>query len=470
MESPKSEKYFKIGRGANMEKNINGERIIIPDRSLQDIVNDKPADYTPESITGIIKDAIIDNDLIIARKGLSKEDKDAGYFDLECKLSFVIPYFYGEFQVEGKKIDGKIERNPESLSKDAALHYVMYECGYLLKKYLPKRTSPEFKEKYPFIMQVLNYGKEMTKVLDVLESERLSPKITKDFLPYYQNGGSNDLMNNVIGASKKATSDLTGKKHSFKYQLTKDEEGLITLDFNNLTDFTRKKAPAITDGHKKVFFYASYLLNNCNDPYNVFFNYNDFLELKGIAPNKENRSKLKDQLKELNCLYWNIRDKKGTWKGNVRLFSIDKSTSKGAFLRFGEWVDEDFTKTFALIDKKAYSYNEPKAAIGGAFTISQKLALDIFLNWNNPKRNKDGVFSIKVEKFTSLLGFPDDVYSKRGFSYVKDKLEGYLDEISKDEGLMWQYRDGNHNSKDEFINDFIEYRHDKLLKIYEKKE
>ncbi|HDR5128344.1 TPA: hypothetical protein QCR92_005765, partial [Bacillus anthracis] len=104
----------------------------------------------------------------------------------------------------------------------------------------------------------------MTKVLDELESTRLSPKVAKDFLPYFQNGASNDLMNNIIPASKNAKGDLTGKKYSYKYQLTKDEEGLITLDFNNLTDFTGKKAPAITDGHKKVFFYASYLLNNCS--------------------------------------------------------------------------------------------------------------------------------------------------------------------------------------------------------------
>lgn len=439
-------------------------------RNLQEILNNKPAEYTPQAITGIIEDVIIKNDLIIARENLSKEDKQAGYFDLEMKLSIVITYFYNEFVEKNKHIQGEFDENtPESITNNTALTYTLYECWYLLKDYLPKRTSAEFKNQYPFIMQVINHGKDMNKVLDELESTRLSPKVTKEFLPYFQNGASNNLMNNVIGASKKAKGDLTGKKYSYKYELTKDEEGLITLDFNNLTDFTGKKAPTITDGHKKVFFYASYLLNNCTDQYNVFFNYNEFLELKGVKPNKENRAKLKQQLKELNCLYWNIRDKKGTWKGNVRLFSIDKSTSKGAFLRFGEWVDEDFTKTFALIDKKAYSYNEPKAAIGGAFTISQKLALDIFLNWSNPNRNKDGVFSIKVEKLTSLLGFSDDVYSKRGFAFVKDRLDEYLDGISKDEGLQWQYRDGDHNSKDEFLNDFIEYRHDRLLKLYDKK-
>ena len=438
-------------------------------RTLQDVLNYKPVEYTPQAITGIINDVIINNDLIIAREGLSKKDKEAGYFDLEFKLSVVITYFYNEFVVNDKKIQGEFDENtPESITNSTAVTYTLYECWYLLKDYLPKRTSAEFKKQYPFIMQVINHGKDMTKVLDELESTRLSPKVAKDFLPYFQNGASNDLMNNIIPASKNAKGDLTGKKYSYKYQLTKDEEGLITLDFNNLTDFTGKKAPAITDGHKKVFFYASYLLNNCSDPYNVFFNYNEFLELKGVKPNKENRAKLKQQLKDLNCLYWNMRDKKGKWKGNVRLFSVDKSTTKGAFLRFGEWVDEDFAKTFALIDKKAYSYNEPKAAIGGAFTISQKLALDIFLNWNNPKRNKDGVFSIKVEKLTSILGFSEEFIYKNGFSYVKDRLEVHLDNIAKDEGLQWQYRDGDHNSKDEFINDFIEYRHDRLLKLYDK--
>ncbi|WP_162266823.1 hypothetical protein, partial [Clostridium botulinum] len=144
-------------------------------------LKNKPAEYTPQIVTSIIEDVIINNDLIIAREDLTKEDKEAGYFDLEMKLSTVITYFYNEFVTNNKNIEGEFDENTtDFITNSTAVSYTLYEWWYLLKNYLPKRTYADFKKQYPFIMQVINHGKDMSKVLDKLESTRLSPKPTLD--------------------------------------------------------------------------------------------------------------------------------------------------------------------------------------------------------------------------------------------------------------------------------------------------
>lgn len=444
------------------------EKDIIDNIEIQEASNQNE-NYTFDHIFSLASKMLLENKEFISKlekiKKLNKLDVAATYSELELRIGFIGTFFYTEFIIKNKTITG--EGSQQILNGFSPMQIVENIMWLQLQNFLPKRISKEFKINYPNITAIIDTGKDWNKRVEEVEIERLtSKKIPLEFLPTYQNAASNELMNNAIPASKKAKASLTGDSYSYKYKSIKMEEGQITIDLNALTDFTGKKAPIITDGHKKAFFFACHLLNRSKDPFCVFFPYNEFLELKGIATTGKNRMILKQQLKELNSLFWDIKDKKGKWKGNVRLLTIDKSTSKGAFIRFGEWVDDDFSKTFALIDKKAYAYNEPKAAIGGAFTISQKLSMDVFLNWTNPKRNNNGVFSIKVENLVSLLGFSDDIYSKKGFTYVKERLEEFLDSISIDEGLQWQYRNVNHTSKDEFLNDYIEYKHDRLLKIY----
>lgn len=436
--------------------------ITLIDSLVQD-ASDYIENYTLDNIFKIIwdmfsKDTSVIESLKIKHK-LSKDDKNLMYGELEFKIGIIISYFYNEFLIKNKGLIG--EYSKDILKGFSPIQVVENSIWIHLQNYLPKRISKDFRASYPNLTGIIDTGKDWNKLAEEVEKERLSPKINQEFYPYYQNGASNDFMNKSIGASKNLKSDITGKKHSCTYK----DDLVFSIDQTNLSTLTGAKAPKITEGHKKLFFYLTHRLNLVGDPHKVFFSYNEFLTLKGLKHTKENRRQIREQLSDLNCVYWDMKDFKNRIVG-VKLLTVEKHTNTGAFIRFGDWVEENFSSKFALIDKNAYSYNEPKAAIGGAFTVCQKLSMEIFLNWNNPKRNNNGYISLKVDKLVSILGFSDDVYSNKGFIYVKERLEKCLDEIVEKEAIEWQYRNGYHSIKDDFLNDYIVYKHDRLLKLY----
>lgn len=298
------------------------------------------------------------------------------------------------------------------------------------------------------------------------ETETVTQIIDKPYLPFYANGDSNSLMYNIIKASKNSKLNTTGEKSIATYSYSKEEGTVITdLSLLEISDY-KGKAVKITDGHKKIFLYACNLMNRTKNS-TIEINYNDFLKLKGTEQNAFNRKELKKKIAELNTIYWKIK-RNGKETEIYKLMTPLKFEKNSVTIRIEGWNTGDLGYN-AYIDEKAFMYNEPKAAIGGAFSLSQKLCNEIKMNWNNSRRIKDGWLSLKVEGIVKdILGFPDEIFNKKGYSYVEDRLNELIEEMETAEDSKWQfrYRLTEHTSKEEFFNDYLEFRNDELMNLY----
>lgn len=297
------------------------------------------------------------------------------------------------------------------------------------------------------------------------EPVQVSSITNKPYLPFYANGDGNSLIYNITKANKNSVENKTGNKKIATYNYSK-EEGTIITDLSELKVANgRGKEVKITDGHKKIFLYACNLMNRSKSQI-IEFNYDEFLKLKGSQCTHQNRQAIRDKLMELNTIYWKIK-RKGHETELYKLMTPDKLTPKGAEIRIGDWTKGDLGYN-VYIDETAFTYNEPKASIGGAFSLSQKLCNEIKMNWDNSKRIKDGWLSLKIEGIIKdILGFSDETIRKYGFSWIEERLNDLLEEIrgTKDKWEI-KYRKHNHDSQKEFFEDYLEFKNKELVDLY----
>jgi hypothetical protein len=223
----------------------------------------------------------------------------------------------------------------------------------------------------------------------------------------------------------------------------------IDLQFSALLDGL-KKSPVITENHIKVFLYV--LREHANTgKTRVLIDYKEFFELKGIKDTKDNRKKLRQEVKELENIEFDYRYKEGgKWHkvSNARVFMYtDTRNGKGITVTLGSWVDYlPANKTYMQIDRELFRLPVKNNKIG-ATTLLYKLR----------ELNHMGKRAVAVSKILDLKEIDDSELKKRGFTYAKDLIEKDFETLEREIGLKWQYRNGLHDSRADFETDYIEF-------------
>ncbi|MGN4438052.1 hypothetical protein ACTFO3_26840 [Bacillus cereus group sp. MYBK69-2] len=278
------------------------------------------------------------------------------------------------------------------------------------------------------------------------EKKELQKAIDETMLKITQTAGLSDFLYAIPSITKHGQIDEYDTSKQVYLNEGKDIEFTISIPE------AFKKNPTLTENHVKLFLFS--LHKHCTgDKKRTLIPYKEFFSFKGLEDNKDNRKKLKKEIEELESVEFDYKYKeKGakewTKVSKARAISyLDTRPGSGISVAFGTWA-EYIPSTFIDINKAVFKYPVTRNSIG-ATTISFKLRE---LSSMNKK-------SVRVRILTDLLDISEKVINKHGFSWVKDKLERELERIEEAEKLQWQYRNGVHNSRIDFENDYIEFQY-----------
>ncbi|PHE83687.1 hypothetical protein COF80_22695 [Bacillus toyonensis] len=278
------------------------------------------------------------------------------------------------------------------------------------------------------------------------EKKELQKAIDETMLKVTQTAGLSDFLYAIPSVTKHGYID--GYDTSKQVYVNEDKD----IEFTISIPEAFKKNPTLTENHVKLFLFS--LHKHCTgDKKRTLIPYKEFFHFKGLEDTKDNRKKLKKEIEELECVEFDYKYKeKGakewTKVSKARAISyLDTRPGSGISVAFGTWA-EYIPSTFIDINKAVFKYPVTRNSIG-ATTISFKLRE---LSSMNKK-------SVRVRILTDLLDISEKVINKHGFSWVKDKIERELERIEEAEKLQWQYRNGIHNSRIDFENDYIEFHY-----------
>lgn len=308
----------------------------------------------------------------------------------------------------------------------------------------------ELKETEKLIYKVIKKYKEHAKVfkdnLATQENLKLDPSINKTMLKITQTAGLSDFLYAIPYVTKHGKINEYDPNTKIYSDQDKDIEFTISIPE------AFKKHPTLTENHVKLFLFS--LHKHCTgDKKRTLIPYREFFNFKGLDDNKDNRKKLKKEIEELECVEFDYKykekgSKEWTKVSNARAISyLDTRPGSGISVAFGTWA-EYIPSTFIDINKAVFKYPVTRNSIG-ATTISFKLR-----ELSSMKKK-----SVRVRILTDLLDISETVINKHGFSWVKDKLERELERIEEAEMLNWQYRNGIHDSRIDFENDYIEFKY-----------
>ncbi|MCU5214277.1 hypothetical protein [Bacillus paranthracis] len=308
----------------------------------------------------------------------------------------------------------------------------------------------ELKETEILIYKVIENYRKNTKIFNTNLAKKkniiLDKSIDETMLKITQTAGLSDFLYAIPSVTKHGNIDAYDTSKQVYINESKDIEFTISIPE------AFKKNPMLTENHVKLFLFS--LHKHCTgDKKRTLIPYKEFFDFKGLDDNKDNRKKLKKEIEELESVEFDYKYKeKGakewTKVSKARAISyLDTRPGSGISVAFGTWA-EYIPSTFIDINKAVFKYPVTRNSIG-ATTISFKLRE---LSSMNKK-------SVRVRILTDLLDISEKVINKHGFSWVKDKLERELERIEEAEKLQWQYRNGVHNSRIDFENDYIEFRY-----------
>lgn len=300
------------------------------------------------------------------------------------------------------------------------------------------------------IYKVIKLYRKNSKIFNANLTQKknviLDKSIDETMLKITQTAGLSDFLYAIPSVTKYGNIDAYDTSKQVYINESKDIEFTISIPE------AFKKNPMLTENHVKLFLFS--LHKHCTgDKKRTLIPYKEFFDFKGIDDNKDNRKKLKKEIEELESVEFDYKYKeKGakewTKVSKARAISyLDTRPGSGISVAFGTWA-EYIPSTFIDINKAVFKYPVTRNSIG-ATTISFKLR-----ELSSMKKK-----SVRVRILTDLLDISETVINKHGFSWVKDKLERELERIEEAEKLNWQYRNGIHDSRIDFENDYIEFKY-----------
>ena len=269
---------------------------------------------------------------------------------------------------------------------------------------------------------------------------------------------------------------------------------LIELDVDtgegiNIFDIAEQVNDLIGATQSQLIVYIMSLVFEQNKPEDVKkgcmvdIDVRKYCELKGIGFEKKVGDAIHEDIKKLEKIiveyeYINEKGKQDHLRESPLVMNtgiLDSYSEDGKTLEkqvvgvaLGKWIETLSYKQFQYINKAFFKYKLRNQS-GNIIPISYYINCKHRNDYHNSK-NRNGNFELKVHRLTSKLDISEDTIKNQGYKKkLKASLERTLNNIKEAEGFDWCYKNGTHNSREEFENDVIIFNNTTLNNLYIKK-
>lgn len=352
------------------------------------------------------------------------------------------------------------------------------------EKLLPKKRTSVFKENYPLL----------NSCYKVYEGYKANKEAEDKFITVHNNNGISEKVQNLhLNKFKDEHIEKFQKygKVNVKLQTSK---GFIKLDVDtrdgvDIFDVANEVNSMIGATQSQLIVYIMSLVFEQNKPEDVKkgcmvdIDVRKYCELKGIEFKSRVGDAIYEDIKKLERIiieyeYINEKGKQDHLRESPLVMNtgiIDSYSEDGKTLEkqvvgvaLGKWIETLSYKQFQYINKAFFKY-KLKNKNGAIIPISYYINCQHRNDYHNSK-NRGGDFKLKVINISSKLGIDESTIKAKGYKKaLKKSLETTLDNIKEAEGFNWSYKNGTHNSREEFENDVIVFNNKTLNNLYIKK-
>ena len=376
-------------------------------------------------------------------------------------LSFNVDQFIIDISMLGRNLSNSI-------------HFKMV-CKY--KHLLPKRYTTAFKNNYRWLFKAI-------ETYNTIQANRVA---NDRYIQIHNNEGISDVVQNLHLCNEITEDDY--KNFEVKYLTEKDT--LIDLDVDtgegiNFFDIAKQVESLIGATQSQLIVYIMSLVfeqnkdkgNKIENYWKVDIDVKEYCKLKGINFEERVADNIFEDIKNLQKIiiqyeYTNAKGKKDTLKrsslfsnrGILTSYGTDNVTIEKQVVgvALGKWIETLRVDQFQFISKAFFKYKLRNQA-GKIIPISYYINCQ---HRNNFTKSKSDEFKIKVGRLTTKLGIDEDRIKNKGYtSTLKKPLENILNQIKDAEGFDWKYKNGNHNSRQEFEEDVIIFKNNSLDELY----
>ena len=453
-----------------------------------------------------VREPLIDelNELFIGKGLNTKTKKQVLYSELENRIDKCFSYIKepilkvleSELQYLTTSNIDKDKRNEElkklGCPSDEQRHFNLNMCKVALtgairlkvfaryEKLLPKKRTSSFKESYPLLNSCFEF----------YEQYKLNKEAEDKYVTIHNNNGISEKVQNLHLCKNEIKQNEYGDIN-VKLQTSK---GFIKLDVDtgdgvNIFDVANEVNGLIGATQSQLIVYIMSLVFEQNKPEDVKkgcmvdIDVRKYCELKGIGFEKKVGDAIYEDIKKLEKIiieyeYINEKGKQDHLRESPLVMNtgiIDSYSEDGKTLEkqvvgvaLGKWIETLSYSQFQYINKAFFKYklrNQSGTIIPISYYINCKHRND----YHNSK-NRNGNFELKVHRLTSKLDISEDTIRNQGYKKkLKASLERTLNNIKEAEGFDWCYKNGTHNSREEFENDVIVFNNSTLNNLYIKK-
>lgn len=343
------------------------------------------------------------------------------------------------------------------------------------KKLLPKRRTKEFKEKYP----------TLNDAFDMHEQYEANKKAKEDFVKVHNNNAISEVVKDL--PSMKTVIKNNIQNPVFKYQT---KNGIITIENKRnegepIYDYAKRAAAMVGAKQQQLLVYVMSLVFEQKKPEQIKegccinIDLKEYCKLKNITFRQERVDEIIKDLEALSNIfieyeYQTPRGKKKKLKrsplvdhtGTIESYDDaegDKFENAEIGVFIGKWIETLSYEQYQFIRKSYFQYK--KTRDNGAL-----ITLSYFLNCqhkNNYTKTKTKEFKIKVKTLTEKMNIEEYRIKEKGYNQtLKKPLENYLNQIQENEDFDWRYKNGVHNSREEFEEDIILFKNKVLDEKY----
>ena len=352
------------------------------------------------------------------------------------------------------------------------------------EKLLPKKRTSTFKENYPLL----------NSCYQVYEGYKANKEAEEKFITVHNNNGISEKVQNLHLNKFKDEHVEQFRKYGRVDVKLQTSKGFIKLDVDtgdgvNIFDVANEVNSIIGATQSQLIVYIMSLVFEQNKPEDVKkgcmvdIDVRKYCELKGIEFKSRVGDAIHEDIKKLEKIiieyeYINEKGKPDHLRESPLVMNtgiIDSYSEDGKTLEkqvvgvaLGKWIETLSYSQFQYINKAFFKYklrNQSGTIIPISYYINCKHRND----YHNSK-NRNGNFELKVHRLTSKLDISEDTIKNQGYKKkLKGSLEKTLNNIKEAEGFDWCYKNGTHNSREEFENDVIIFNNTTLNNLYRKK-
>lgn len=270
----------------------------------------------------------------------------------------------------------------------------------------------------------------------------------KSYIPVMQHDGFMDMLLN-LPAVKSAESDMFQMAASLK-----TEKGRIDISPGEGETLSALLAN-VSDSQMQLLCYSIYLY--ARQPGDkVRLNIKDYFEQRGITKQSKNVNKLMEDLHLLQRMYFTFdaqvsgKTEKAKYSRVLAITDIDTRRNSISFA-FGDWIKTLSPRQYLNIHRSFFGYI---ASNDSPYSVRLSLKLAQRIHNNRAKQQNEEL--LNVGNIIDYLGFNEDTIRERGFTAAcKEKITNTLDLIAEKEGYKWRYKQGQHETYEQYRKDYI---------------